>query len=229
MRTLFFLFVLLFISVVLGFLIHQDPGYVVIGYHQWTIATSLWVAVGIIILTFFVLYFVVRVIKNIFSIPNYFSRRRVVVNLQRYQKYMTQGIEDLAVGNYRAAEKIFLKLLRKNNHYTIYLLAAQAAQAERAFDRRDNYFKSAFQCAKDNTFAVLLAQGLYYLQSEQYDESLIILKKLYKTEPKNTLLLSALKALYFKNQDWQSLQLILPQLKKQKLVSKDELTRIEVR
>ncbi|MDP1574543.1 MAG: heme biosynthesis HemY N-terminal domain-containing protein [Coxiellaceae bacterium] len=226
MRTLFSLFFLLLIAVGLGFLVQKDPGYVVIGYNHWTAATSLWVAVSIIALTFFILYLVVTVLKNIFSIPEYFSHRRFILNLQRYQKYISQGIADLSVGNDRAAEKLFIKLVRKNKHYTTYLLAAQAAQAQQAYDRRDQYLKHAFQLAGNNTFAVSLVQGVYYLQAEQYDESLVILKQLYKQEPKNSLLLKALKALYFKNRDWQSLQLILPQLKKQKLISKEELGQI---
>ena len=226
MRTLFSLFLLLLIAVGLGFLVQKDPGYVVIGYNHWTAATSLWVAVCIIVLTFFVLYLIVRIFKNIFAIPEYFSHRRFILNLQRYQKYTSQGIADLSVGNYRAAEKLFAKLSRKNKNYTTYLLAAQAAQAQHAYDRRDQYLKSAFSFAKNDTFAVSLVQGIYYIQSEQYDESLAILKQLYKKEPKNPLLLGALKMLYFKNHDWQSLQLILPQLKKQKLISKDELAHI---
>lgn len=230
MRTLFFLFLLLLIAVGLGFLIHQDPGYIVIGYNHLTIATSLWIGVAILIFAFFVLYFVIRVLKNIFSIPEYFSHRRFVLNLQRYQKYMSQGVAALAIGNYRGAEKVFLKLSRKNSDFAVYLLAAKAAQAQQAYERRDYYFKNALQLAKkEEIFAVSLTQGLYYLESDQYDEALQTLKPLYKIQPKNALLLNALKILYFKNQDWQSLELILQGLKKFKLISKDELLRLDAR
>lgn len=223
MRTLLFLFLLLLLGVGLSFLIHQDPGYVVIGYNHTTIASSLWVALAIIVVVFVASYFVVRLLKNIFSIPEYFSHRRVKLNLQRYQKYMIREIVHDAVGDYRAAEKAMVKLLKKNQHYTVYLLAAKAAQQQKAYDRRDAYLKSAFQVAKDDTFTVSLTQGLLYFDAEQYDEALVTLKPLYKNAPKNALLLKALKELYFKHHDWESLKLILPQLKKQGLISKEEL------
>lgn len=223
MRTLLFLFFLLLLGVGLSFLIHQDPGYVVIGYHRTTVATSLWIALAIMVVAFFIIYFIVRLLKNIFAIPDYLSHRRVRLNLQRYQKYITRAIVADSVGNYARAEKAIIKLLKKNNDYTIHLLAAKAAQQQKAYDRRDAYLKSALQAAKDDTFAVSLTQGLLYLDSEQYDEALVTLKPLYKTAPKNTLLLKALKKLYMIHHDWASLNLILPQLKKQGLISKDEL------
>lgn len=226
MRTLFFLFLILLVAVGLGFLIHQDPGYIVIAYQQWTIATSIWIGLVIVLIAFLVLYFVVRLFKNIVSIPRLLARRRQFLNLQGYQKYMTQGVLALAIGDFKKAEKYFVKVIGKNNSYANYLLAAQAAQGQKAFDRRDNYLKTAFQLAKDNTFAVSLVQGLYCLHSDQWDEALVSLKVAYKEEPKNTMLLNALKMIYFKKRDWQSMQLILSQLKKQKLISKDELSVI---
>src|SRR3990167_695577 len=215
MRTLFFTFLLLLIAIGLGFLIHQDPGYVVIAYKDWTIATSIWIAAAILLITFFILYFLLRTIKNITSIPSALRRRRQFINAQKYQKFMTLGVIALAIGDFKKAEKCFLKVIAKDENYANYLLAAQAAQGLREIDRRDHYLKTAFQLAKDDTFAVSLVQGIYYLQSDQFDEALVILKQIYKDQPKNPVLLRALKAIYFKIHDWQSLKLILPQLKKQ--------------
>lgn len=226
MRTLICLFILLLIAVGIGYLIQQDPGYMIVGYHHWTIAMSVWVGLFLILVAFVVIYFLVRLFQNIKHIPNYFAKRRVLLNLQRYQKYTTTGIADLAMGNFRQAEKKFVKLVRKNPQYTTYLLAAQAAQLQQAYARRDEYFKQALHLSKDDAFTISLTQALYNLQADQTDEALVLLKQLYKTDPKNHLLLNGLKTIYFKRQDWQSLQMILPELKKQKLISADESKRI---
>lgn len=114
MKTLFLLFIILLAAIGLGFLIHNDPGYAMISYHHWMIATNLWVAIALFFLAFFILYFLMRMIVNIVAIPKMLARRRLYLNAQQYKKYMTLGISLLANGDHKQAEKCFLKL-RKHN------------------------------------------------------------------------------------------------------------------
>ena len=80
MKKLFLLFIVLFIAIGLGYLIHQDPGYVMVSYNHWVIATSLWVAIAILIIAFFVLYFFLRTIITVFDIPDKLRRHRKSAN-----------------------------------------------------------------------------------------------------------------------------------------------------
>ena len=224
MKKLFLFFLLLLIAVGVGYLAHQDPGVAMISYRHWMVATSMWVAAGCVLILFFVFYFLVRVIKNILAIPAFFRRRRDRMRAENYRRCLSQSMIAMAVGDYKKAEKKALKAgTDYDTAYVNYLIAAQAAQAQQAYDRRDQYVEKALACGKDETFAILLTQAQLLLQSNEYDEALLILKRLYKQDQKNGLVLSALKMIYLKNKDSASLKLILPQLKKQKLIADDEM------
>lgn len=226
MKKIFFAFLVLLGAIGLGFLIHQDPGYVMISYQQWIIATNIWVAVATLILAFFILYFFVRLLKNIFGLPEFFARRKQKRYAKKYQLHVAAGLIDMALGKCDHAEKHFEKMIRYTaaNDVSGYLLAAKAAHDEKQFAKRDGYLQKALLINPDAHFAIELSQARFYLASDQLDDALLLLKKLYQQEPKNALILSALKTIYLKSHDTQSLHTILPQLKKQKLISLAEMS-----
>ncbi|OGT42122.1 MAG: hypothetical protein A3F13_04090 [Gammaproteobacteria bacterium RIFCSPHIGHO2_12_FULL_40_19] len=226
MKKLFFIFIILLVAIGLGFLIHKDPGYVIVSYQNWVISTSIWVGAITVIIAFFILYFVIRIFKNIFSIPKMLRRRKLFRDAQKYQKYMNQGIADMVVGDFKSAEKYLIKVTQLNNAYVNFLLLAQAAQAQNAIDRRDHYLQQAFQFGQDATFAISLTQAQFFMKSDQWDAALIIFKSLHQQDPKNPLILSALKIIYLKTHEWEPLKLLIPQLKRQKLISAEELNQI---
>jgi HemY protein len=110
MKKLFFLFIVLLAAIGLGFLIHKDPGYAMVSYNHWVIATSMWVAAATLLLAFIIFYFIVRLIKTIFSIPKRLARRRQFIHAQKYRKYMTLGIAELNNSNVKKAQKYFVRL-----------------------------------------------------------------------------------------------------------------------
>lgn len=110
MKKLLLLFIVLLAAIGLGFLIHKDPGYAMVSYQHWVIATSIWVAAATLALAFIVFYFLVRVIKNIFAIPKMLARRRVFINAKKYKNYMTLGITELTNGNAKKANTYFMRL-----------------------------------------------------------------------------------------------------------------------
>lgn len=226
MKKILFVFLILLGAIGLGFLIHQDPGYVMISYRQWIIATSIWVAVAMFIISFFILYFLVRLLKNIFELPEFFARRKQKRYAKKYQRNIAAGLINMALGDFSDAEKNFSKTIRYSatDDLSGYLLAAKAAHDEKCFEKRDDYLQKALLINPDARFAIELSQARFYLASDQWDDALFLLKKLYQQQPKNTLILSALKTIYLKLHDTQSLNAILPQLKKQKLISSAEMS-----
>ncbi|OGT44951.1 MAG: hypothetical protein A3E82_01850 [Gammaproteobacteria bacterium RIFCSPHIGHO2_12_FULL_38_11] len=227
MKKLFFLFIFILAAIAVGLLIHQAPGIVMVTYQHWVMTTNIWVAFACLSISFFVFYFLIRLIKNICAIPAFFARRRDTADAEKYRKYLAQSIIAITTGDYRNAEKTILKAgMQYDTAYINYLIAAQAAHAQHAFDRRDDYLEKALSCGKNEAFAITLTQAQFFLQAEQWDDALLILKSLFKQAPQNKIILAALKTIYFKNHDWQSLQLLLPYLKKQALISSDELKLI---
>ncbi|MCX7120419.1 MAG: hypothetical protein NTZ67_01375 [Gammaproteobacteria bacterium] len=228
MKKLFFIFLFILAAIATGLSIHQSPGIVMVSYQHWLVSTNIWVAFACIIIAFFVFYFLIRLIKNICAIPAFFSRRKNIADAEKYRQYIARAIMSIATGDYKEAEKSALKAgVQYDTAYVNYLIAAQAAQTQLAFDRRDAYLEKALLCGKSEKFAITLTQAQFLLQSEQWDDALLIFKSLFKQEPRNKIILMALKTIYFKNHDWQSLQLLLPYLKKQTLISTDELNLVK--
>lgn len=110
MRKLLLIFFVLLIAIGLGFLIHQDPGYVMVSYDKWVIATSIWVGAATLLIAFFILYFIMRFITNIINIPKKMRKRKMRLRAKHYRKWMSLGIAELANGNKKKAEKCFSKL-----------------------------------------------------------------------------------------------------------------------
>lgn len=110
MKKLFLLFFILLIAIAIGFLIHEDPGYVTVSYKHLMIATSVWVAAACILLGFIIFYFIMRVITNIFDIPAKLARHKQLSESKKYKEYMMLGISELANNNHKKADHYFLKL-----------------------------------------------------------------------------------------------------------------------
>lgn len=229
MKIIFFIFFILLVAIGLGFLVHQDPGLIMVTYDHWMVATSIWVGIATLIIAFCVLYFFVRLFKNIAAIPKKLSRRSALSHAQKYQLYMTQAISALNIGEFKRAEKYFSKAGNDTSSYVAYLSAAKAAQRQNQLSKRDAYIQKALSiCNNDAKFVIALTQARLYLESEQWDEALPIFKTLYRQAPHNIFILTALKTIYTKTHDLPSLNFILPQLKKQKLISKEELVAMGV-
>ena len=223
MKKLFFIVVLLCMVFGLIWLAHVDPGYAVISFNHWMISTSAFVAVVTLVIAFVVLYILIRLLKNIFAIPRKISRHKKLSDALHFQENISRGILMMSAGDFHQAEKYFSKLANKTNSCANYLLAAQAAQSQQAFDRRDLYLERAKLGDSQAEFAVSLLQAQFYLQANQLDDALLILKHLYKQDEKNPAILNALKTIYLKTHAQESLRLILPQLKKLKLISSEEM------
>lgn len=109
MKILFFIFIFLLAAIGLGFLIHQDPGYAMVSYRHWVIATNIWVAGATTLLAFFLFYFCLRIA----AIPKALARRKRCLNAKRYHRCMALGISLLASGDNKKAQRCFLKLKKR--------------------------------------------------------------------------------------------------------------------
>src|SRR3990167_8037076 len=227
MKFLLFLFLIVALGIFIGVMIDTNPGYTVISFNNWVVSTNIWTALACLLLFFIVFYALTRLMHNIFAFPTYLARKRKLAQAHRYQLHMEKGMMGLAAGDFKRAEKHFIKVNNQHESCATYLLAAQAAQAQHEFVKRDEYFQKAFDIAGEDRFAVLLTQANYLMQNDQTDEALLIFKQLHRQKPTNPLVLRGLKNIYFQLHQWEPLHLILPQLKKLKLITEDELEKCQ--
>ena len=74
MKKICLFFVILLASVFIGLQIEKDPGYVLIAIQNWTIETPLWLAVVLILLTYFVIQALVKMLTGAGKLRYYWHR-----------------------------------------------------------------------------------------------------------------------------------------------------------
>ncbi len=231
---------MLFLLIILGglgaaafygsqFLTHlNSAGYVLIGIDQWSLETSLFVFLGVLIAVFFILYFSFRLLGWTVRLPTKIKKRVANNKIALSQKALIKGLVDSAEGNWEAAETILIKHASHSGAPLIhYLTAARAAQSRGAFDKRDEYLQFAAEHGDDSEIAVGLTQAELNLSGQQYEQALETLTRLHSINPKQANVLRLLHQTYQKLEDWQSLRSLIPSLTTHKVLMEAELKLVE--
>ena len=108
-----------------------------------------------------------------------------------------------------------------------YLAAAKAAQEQSKSEKRDLYLKLAHQTTPGAEVAVGLAQAELQLSHNQVEHGLATLRHLQTVAPDHVYVLKLLKQIYLQLGDWQSLQELMPAIKKHKLLSKVQYQELQ--
>jgi HemY protein len=142
MKKLIFIFIFLAAIAAVLFYTHEDPGYVMISYQHWIIATSVWVAVATVLIAFFAIYFLLRTLHFFTSLPSVLRRRKKMARAKKFQAYLSQAVIERLLGNHKKAEKYFVKAANVGDDpASMYLLAAQSANVIHAIERREKYLE----------------------------------------------------------------------------------------
>ena len=228
MMRVLIIFLLLLASVWVGVQLQHDPGYVLIAVNQWTIETTLWVAIIGLILFFFVLHLLLGLLNWMINIPllwnNWQARRR-----SHYAQAKTrQGLIEFSEGYWLQAKNHLIKALPDTDTPLLnYLTAARAAQEMGDNKLRDDYLRQAQQSMPEAAIAVELTQAQLQLADNQWEQALATLRHLQLLAPNHPYVLKLLMHLYEEIKDWQQLIALLPQLKRNKIIPNDAYKRLE--
>jgi len=150
------------------------------------------------------------------------SRRR-----QLAQRSLGKGLVELAQGRWQRAEKKLLSRVdHSQNPLLNYLGAARAAQMEGDDQNRDRHLASALRLGssadKPSKIAVGLLRAETFHQNGQLQQAVTVLQSLQKIQPRHRQVLKLLHQIYGELDDWQGLLLLLPQLRRSKLINKTD-------
>ncbi|MCP3869707.1 MAG: heme biosynthesis protein HemY [Gammaproteobacteria bacterium] len=228
MRTLVFVLLTLIAAVLLALAVKEDNGYVLIGYGHRSIEGSLVFFTLLNLLLFALLYFGIRFIARLFAIPGQFDEWQDRRGSSRARKELTQGLVELSEGHWKSAEQ---NLVRHASHSDTpllnYLAAARSAQQQDAHERRDQYLQLAHESMPSADIAVGLTQAELQLAHEQVEQALATLQHLRRIAPRHTHVLKMLKELYERVGDWDELNQLLPELKKRKVINRQQILELE--
>ncbi len=235
MKYLVYLLAALIIAVVAAFYLHQflfssgNPGHVLIGYGTWSLETSLYFAVLVLIVSFVLFYFLLRGCGFVITLPRRIVRKSTADRGPHlsYESLVT-GLIDSAEGNWEQAEKSLIRNAANSGAPLIhYLTAAKVAQSRGAVAQRDAYLQLAHESSPGSELTVGLTEAQLQLSDQQFDKALDSLTALRSIAPTHATVLRLLHETYRHLDDWSAIRNLLPDLSKNRVLMEAEIKLLE--
>ena len=220
--------VVLLASAVLGMAVAEDPGYVLIAWRNMSMETSIWVAL-LFLIALWLLFKLLRVIVRLLTASgrrvNPWSRRN---RERRAHKMATRGLLEFAEGHWTNAHKMLKRSAPHTEQPLInYLAAARAAHELEDYTESDGLLREAYETTPRADVAIAVTQAQLQIARGQHEQALATLTRLRKDHPSHLYALKLMSQLYVRLEDWPRLQQLLPELRKQKVLSEAEQQVLE--
>jgi len=213
MMKLFAILLFLLFGAALGWLFLSDSGYVLIAWQQSSIEMSLMLAVLLLLFGSVIAVIAFELVFGVFGLRALVEKWLQQRRYHHAQHSLSKGMASLAVENYSQAEKHFLRSAQLAvDSLPAYLAASQAAQAQLAMQRAEDYLVLAETSA--NRLTVELARVRLWISSGQWEAAASRLKNLYSHERKEPVIAELLLESLLKLQSWQDMMDLLPALSK---------------
>lgn len=227
MRVIFFFIIALF-AILIGYLINQDAGYVLVAYQHWQIETSLWVAIAAIILLYLIVKLCFSLISWLLGIGPRLRLWGKARNKHRAFKQQQLAIAELIAGKFDRAKRYFEKAAKSMPlSLANYLGMAEAEQGNQRYAKRDQALQKAQKRFPKSAFALRLLQAKWQIEAKQWEQALATLNYLDQRSPNNPevsrLLIKVNQALH----DWSALSPLLNRAKKLKLFDEEKQQMLE--
>lgn len=223
MLRLILILLVLVVSVWVGLLVVQHPGYLILVYQPWMVKMPLWLAILGAVIFLVLFYLIIDSIDRLnllgYRIKNWFRFRRE----HQYYSKTQLGMAALIEGNWKSAEQLLLAGTHQSLEPLInYLGAARAAHEQGAFDRRDKYIQEAYKIAPKAEIAIGLTQAELQIKQQHFEQAQANLQRLRELSPKHPRVLKLLEKVYVHQADWGNLHLLMPALRKAKVLTPEQ-------
>lgn len=230
MSRLFIVFVILGISLAwLSNYVLQNPGISVITWGLSSFQMKTATLILYILLVCIIFYIALSFLLHITGLAKRFQHIRTRRAYNKAKRSLNQGLIQLTEGQWLEAEK---SLTHYANHSEApllnYIAAARAAHMREAPARRDALLKKALQTDPKAQTAVAVAQAEMQLSGNQLEQANATLTNLRKIAPRNTYVLKLLAKVLYKQQNWEALLGLLPELQKANLLNTDNMGKVKL-
>ncbi|MGQ3890287.1 heme biosynthesis HemY N-terminal domain-containing protein [Legionella sp. CNM-1927-20] len=227
MVRLLSIIIVLVLAIWLGLQLSHDPGYLLIAVNHWTVETTLGVAFIGLLFSFILLHFILLLISRLGHFPERYHGWKTKRRTQKAQAKTRQGLIEFSEGYWQSAKNHLIKALPDTDAPLLnYLTAARAAQELGDYQLRDKYLREAQQSMPEAKVAVELTQAQLQLANQQWEQALATLRHLQSLTPHHPYVLKLLMYLYQEVRDWPQLIGILPELKRNQIVTGEDFERL---
>jgi len=229
MRKIFVLVLIaLLASVAIVALIETHPGYVLIAYGDYTLETSVWVGLVLLLLFTVLVYAGLRLVRKLLSgqhsLVGWLGNRKT----QRAARQTTRGLISFIEGNWLKSRRQLIAGAKNNDAPLLnYLTAARASYQLNELDKMREYLGEAEASEAQAGIAVELTQAEMKLHAGQYEQALATLVRARGNAGRHPYVLDLLRKAYLGLSDWAKLAELLPEIKKYKILPDNELRDLE--
>ena len=210
-------------------LLGSDSGYVLISLWQTRIEMSFWMALGVVSLTLFSIWLVIKVLTMLLASSNTVLGRWLSSGGRRAASLTAEGLVDFMEGNWKQARKRLLRSAAKSQMPLLnYLAAARSTYELGDHEEAFELLHKAEQAGPKHELAVALTQARMQLLDKKYEQCLATLERARRVSPSHPVVLDLLRQTYEAVADCEKLLALLPELKKHKVVSSEQEEQLEV-
>jgi HemY protein len=175
-----------------------------------------------------ILYVVLQGLHALLHIPMTIHQWHARHLAQRAQAITRKGLIQYSEGYWVQAKNSLIKAAPDTDTPLLnYLTAARAAQKMGDSRLRDHFLREAQYSVPEAKFAVELTQAQLQLDNHQWEQALATLRHLHDLAPNHPYVLQLLMDLYKEVRDWPQLIALIPALKKNRIVSEQELNKVQ--
>ena len=220
----------LLLAAVLAAAIAYDPGYVLIAFGNYTLETTVWVGIALLLVLLLAMYCAILILHRSVRQGSIFSRWRNNWNERRGRQLTQRGLLAYLEGNFERARVVLDRGANRTESPAInYLLAARASAAHGEYKMAEMYLLRAQRSDDGTDFAIAVNAAELQLRQGRLQEALAALARLRNQAAKHPYVLKLLQDVYTSLRDWENVIELLPQLRKAKLLSREEAADIEAR
>ncbi len=210
--------------------IAYDPGYVLIAFGNYTLETTAWVALALLLLILLAMYGVIYVLHRSMRRGSLFSRWRSNWNERRGRQLTQRGLLAYLEGNFERARVVLDRGAARTEAPAInYLLAARASAAHGEYKTAEQYLLRAQRSEDGTDFAIAVTAAELQLRQGKLQEALAALTQLRSKADKHPYVLRLLQDTYTALRYWEKLIALLPLLRKAKVITREAAADLEAR
>jgi len=188
----------------------ENNGYVLINFSGYTVEMSIPVLLFFMVLC----YVAVRLLVRIWQAPRHLGEIAAHVKIERSRRRITQGFIALSEGKLARGERLLTKGATNSETPLLnYLAAARTAQMQGDRERRNGWLKMAYEQNTKSRNAVLLVQAELQLADGEYEQARASLGRVREQHPGHPQALKLLGELHHRDQNWDALSELLPELR----------------
>lgn len=228
------LLVLLALAVggVLGTLVLDDPGYVMLAYGNYTFETSLWIALLLLLVAYLSARVALRALGALLGSWGLLRRLGARHGSRRARDRTARGLTALAEGEFSSAKRQLLAAADRSDMPLVnFLGAARAAHELGDAVERDALLQRAHRAAPGGSgaLAVGLTQAELQLGSGQLEQGLATLLRLRDEAPRNPYVLKLLLGTYEQLGDWPGVESVYREALRQGVIDGERAEALRLR